>query len=110
MKLPLVMLVLLAISVPTMADRYINSGYGNSGHGNNSGNNSGGNADVVVAMPPEVWTQGSRNSQPACQRCCIYENQSYTEGAVLKSEGVLLQCVRDEQSLGTNNLIWRIVK
>lgn len=106
MKLRLAVLLLLAISAPTMAERYINSG-----HGNSNGNNSGGNTDVIVDLPPEVWTQGnSNNSQPPCQRCCIYENRSYTEGAVLKSEGVLLQCVRDEQSLGTNNLIWRIVK
>jgi len=105
MNLRLAMLLLLAISAPTMAERYISNG-----HGNNNGNNGGGNAAVVVDMPPEGRTQGSRNSQPPCQRCCIYENKSYTEGAVLKSEGVLLQCVRDEQSLGTNNLIWRIVK
>lgn len=102
MKLHWAVLLLLAVSAPTMADRYISSG-----HGNNGG---GGNTDVVVDMPPEVWTQGSRDSQTPCQRCCIYENRSYTEGAVLKSEGVLLQCARDPQSLGTNNLIWRIVK
>ncbi|MFK8257093.1 YnjH family protein [Erwinia sp. AnSW2-5] len=101
MKLRLAMLLLLAISAPTMAERYTSNGHGN---------NNGGNTDVVVDLPPEVWTQGSGNSQPPCQRCCIYENRSYTEGAVLKSEGVLLQCARDEQSLGTNNLIWRIVK
>ncbi|GLR09175.1 hypothetical protein COO59_03115 [Mixta theicola] len=81
-------------------------------HDYNSGNNqSGMNSDVVVDMPPEVWTQGQNRSQnPPCLRCCIYENRSYTEGAVVKAEGVLLQCVRDEKSLGTNNLIWRIVK
>ncbi|MTD25730.1 YnjH family protein [Erwinia sorbitola] len=105
MKLHLAVLLLLAISAPTMAERYINSG-----HGNNGGNNGGGNTDVVVDMPPEVWTQGNSNNQQPCQRCCVYENRSYTEGAVLKTEGVLLQCARDEQSLGTNNLIWRIVK
>jgi hypothetical protein len=67
------------------------------------------NADVVVDMPPEVWTQG-QNRQPNCLQCCIFENRNYTEGAVVKSEGVLLQCARDERSVGTNNLIWKIVK
>jgi len=80
----------------------------NSGQGDES---SGINNDVVVDLPPEVWTQGQNRSQnPPCLRCCTYENRSYSEGAVVKAEGVLLQCVRDEKSLGTNNLIWRIVK
>jgi hypothetical protein len=104
MKRYLAVALLLTLSSSAMAERYISSGQG---HG---GNSSGGNTDVVVDMPPEVWTQGRNNNQSSCQNCCIYENQSYTEGAVLKSEGVLLQCARDPQSLGTNNLIWRIVK
>jgi len=70
--------------------------------------NTGGSADVVVDMPPEVWTQG-QNSTPSCQQCCIFENRNYSEGAVVKSEGVLLQCARDEKVLGTNPLIWKIV-
>lgn len=108
MKMHLALALLLAVSSSAMAERYISTGQG---HGNSGGNNDNGgaNADVVVDMPPEVWTQGQNNSQP-CNRCCIYENRNYTEGAVLKSEGVLLQCARDPQSLGTNNLIWRIVK
>ncbi|WP_130835158.1 YnjH family protein [[Erwinia] mediterraneensis] len=65
--------------------------------------------DVMVEMPAEVWSQG-QNRQVNCPRCCIYENRSYTEGAVVRAEGVLLQCARDEQSLGTNNLIWKIVR
>jgi len=100
MKLHLSLILLIGISSTAMAERYISSGHGNSS----------GNTDVVVDMPPEVWTQGQNQNQSPCQRCCIYENHSYTEGAVLKSEGVLLQCARDPQSLGTNNLIWRIVK
>ncbi|SFN28952.1 Protein of unknown function [Candidatus Pantoea varia] len=71
--------------------------------------NSGGNTDVVVDIPPEAWSQAERR-QPDCLRCCIFENRNYTEGAVVKSEGVLLQCTRDEHSIGTNNLIWKIVK
>lgn len=70
---------------------------------------SGGSADVVVDMPPEVWTQ-NQNNAPSCQQCCIFENRNYSEGAVVKSEGVLLQCARDEKVLGTNPLIWKIVK
>lgn len=69
----------------------------------------GGNTDVVVDLPPEAWTQG-QNRQPNCLKCCIFDNRNYTEGAVVKSEGVLLQCARDEQSIGTNNLIWKIIK
>ncbi|WP_312045402.1 YnjH family protein [Erwinia sp.] len=69
----------------------------------------GANADVMVDMPPEVWTQG-QNNQPPCLRCCTYQNRSYTEGSVVKMEGVLLQCSRDEKSYGTNNLIWQTVK
>lgn len=65
--------------------------------------------DVMVEMPAEVWSQG-QHRQASCQRCCIYDNRSYTEGAVVKAEGVLLQCTRDEQSLGTNNLIWKIIR
>ncbi|RPE03157.1 DUF1496 domain-containing protein [Candidatus Pantoea deserta] len=71
--------------------------------------NAGGNADVVVDMPPEVWTQG-QNRAPDCQQCCIFDNRVYSEGAVVKSEGVLLQCARDEKVLGTNPLIWKIVQ
>lgn len=83
-----------------------NRDYDNEGESTRSGNT---NADVVVDMPPEVWTQG-QNNQPPCLRCCSYQNRSYTEGSVVKMEGVLLQCVRDEKSFGTNNLIWQTVK
>lgn len=108
MKMHLVLALLLTVSTPALAERYSSSGQY---PGNSSATDNGGSrTDVVVDMPPEVWTQGQNNNQPACNRCCIYENRSYSEGAVLKSEGVLLQCARDPQSLGTNNLIWRIVK
>ncbi|MDF7658432.1 YnjH family protein [Erwiniaceae bacterium L1_54_6] len=69
-----------------------------------------GNTDVVVDMPPEVWTQGQNNQQSNCMQCCTYENRSYSEGAVVKAEGVLLQCSRDEKVMGTNPLIWKIIK
>ncbi|MBP2166913.1 hypothetical protein J2125_000105 [Erwinia toletana] len=71
----------------------------------------GGNTDVVVDLPPEVWTQGNSNQQnQPCARCCTYGNQNYSEGSVIKQEGVLLQCARDKASLGTNNLIWQMIK
>ena len=69
-----------------------------------------GNTDVVVDMPPEVWTQGQNNQQSNCLQCCTFENRSYSEGAVVKAEGVLLQCGRDEKVMGTNPLIWKIIK
>lgn len=65
--------------------------------------------DVEVSVPPEVFSSGGQNAQP-CSQCCIYENQNYTEGAVIKAEGVLLQCQRDEKTLSTNPLVWRRVR
>ncbi|WP_338564286.1 DUF1496 domain-containing protein [Erwinia sp. E_sp_B04_7] len=84
------------------------SGHDND-YGNGNGNTSGSNTDVVVDLPPEVWTQG-QNRQAPCQTCCTYQNRSYTEGSVVRMEGVLLQCARDEKSWGTNTLIWKTVK
>ncbi|WP_448117842.1 DUF1496 domain-containing protein, partial [Streptococcus agalactiae] len=37
---------------------------------------------------------------------CVYQNQNYSEGAVLKVEGEVLQCVREPNTIGTNPLIW----
>lgn len=71
----------------------------------------GGDTDVVVNLPAEAWTQGNNSqSAPPCARCCTYGNQNYTEGAVIKAVGVLLQCTRDKTSLGTNNLLWQVLK
>lgn len=74
----------------------------------------GANADrhfpgVEVDVPPEVFTHGGQRTQ-ACSACCIYENKNYSEGAVLKVEGVLLQCQRDSHTVSTNPLVWRRVK
>ncbi|MCK7449757.1 DUF1496 domain-containing protein [Enterobacter chengduensis] len=66
---------------------------------------------VEVNVPPEVFSSSGQNQtvQP-CNQCCIYQNQNYSEGAVVKAEGVLLQCQRDERAISTNPLVWRRVK
>lgn len=65
--------------------------------------------DVQVNVPPEVFSSGGQRAQPYNQ-CCIYQDQNYSEGAVIKADGVLLQCQRDEKTLSTNPLVWRRVK
>lgn len=64
---------------------------------------------VEVNVPPEVFSTGGQRVQP-CLQCCIYQDQYYSEGAVIKVEGVLLQCQRDEKTISTNPLVWRRVK
>ncbi|WES70247.1 YnjH family protein [Superficieibacter sp. HKU1] len=65
--------------------------------------------DVEVNVPPEVFSSSGQRAQP-CNQCCIYQDQNYSEGAVIKTEGVLLQCQRDEKTLSTHPLVWRRVK
>lgn len=65
--------------------------------------------DVEVNVPPEVFSSGGQRAQP-CNQCCIYQDQNYSEGAVVKADGVLLQCQRDERAISTNPLVWRRVK
>ncbi|MEC5341614.1 DUF1496 domain-containing protein [Brenneria populi] len=71
-----------------------------------------GGTDIVVPVPAEVWNAGSaaRGQNSDCPRCCVYENRRYSEGAVLKVDGAVLQCVRDKQTVGTNDLIWQPLK
>ncbi|SCC40059.1 DUF1496 domain-containing protein [Kosakonia oryziphila] len=66
---------------------------------------------IEVNVPPEVFSSGgqTQTTQP-CIQCCVYGNQNYSEGAVVKAEGVLLQCQRDEHAISTNPLVWRRVK
>jgi hypothetical protein len=69
-----------------------------------------GDVDVVVPVSPEIWgaakTAAAQPTAQPCSRCCIYQDQNYSEGAVLKVEGEALQCVRDPNVVGTNPLIW----
>ena len=65
--------------------------------------------DVEVIVPPEVFSSGGQSAQP-CTQCCVYQDQNYSEGAVIKAEGILLQCQRDDKTLSTNPLVWRRVK
>ena len=45
--------------------------------------------DVEVNVPPEVFSSSGQRAQP-CNQCCIYQDQNYSEGAVVKADGVLL--------------------
>ncbi len=64
---------------------------------------------LEVNVPPEVFSSGGQSAQP-CTQCCVYQDQNYSEGAVIKAEGILLQCQRDDKTLSTNPLVWRRVK
>lgn len=65
--------------------------------------------DVEVEVP--VDSLNSPQQRPVnCTRCCLFEDRSYSEGAVIKSEGVLLQCQREQGTVGTNPLVWRRVR
>ncbi len=71
-----------------------------------------GGIDVVVPVSPGLTT-GTGNAAPSvppCSRCCVYQNQYYSEGAVVNAEGVVLQCRQNENVTGTNNLRWEILK
>lgn len=68
----------------------------------------GGNIDVVVPMPNTG--DGNRANRVNCSRCCLYQDSYYSEGAVVSSDGFLLQCQADSQVLSTNNLRWVILK
>ncbi|WP_437890089.1 DUF1496 domain-containing protein [Phytobacter sp. V91] len=66
--------------------------------------------DVQVNVPAEVFSSGGQQTAPSCNQCCIYEGRNYSEGAVVKMEGVLLQCGRDERTISTHPLAWRRIK
>lgn len=66
-------------------------------------------SNVDVSVPPEVFSSGGQRAQ-SCNQCCIYQDQNYSEGAVVKADGVMLQCQRDPQAISTNPLVWRRVR
>ena len=68
----------------------------------------GGNVDAMVSL--DGWSGAGSSRTPPCSRCCIYQNENYSEGALLKVDGGTLQCTRDPQVVGTNDLIWLRVK
>jgi len=74
--------------------------------------NVGNGADVVVPLPPQIWENSGNNTNtaPTCSSCCIYNNQVYTEGAMVTADSVVLQCSRDPQVVGTNELRWEVLK
>lgn len=74
--------------------------------------NIGNGTDVVVPLPPQIWENSgnNNNSAPTCHNCCIYNNQSYSEGAVVTADSAVLQCSRDPNVVGTNGLKWEVLK
>lgn len=69
------------------------------------------NIDMVIT--PSVWHKKDDrlnfNNNNLCPPCCVYKNHNYSEGAILKVDGGVLQCVRDQNVVGTNPLIWKLV-
>lgn len=65
--------------------------------------------EVKLDVPAEVFARGGQKALP-CSRCCVYDNSSYSEGAIIKVEGTLLQCQREAGTTGTNPLIWQRIK
>ena len=68
-------------------------------------------SQVEVNVPPEVFSN-NMNNQPVqpCSQCCTYQDQNYSEGSIIKVEGVLLQCLRNEKVISTNPLVWKRIK
>ncbi|TSJ51962.1 DUF1496 domain-containing protein [Atlantibacter subterranea] len=89
MKMVLAAALALTMALPAAADRY--------------------RPDVDVNVPAEVFSSGGQRAQH-CNQCCVYQDQNYSEGAVIKAEGVLLQCQRDDKTISTHPLVWRRVK
>lgn len=64
--------------------------------------------DIELTLPPEILINSERRTQP-CNQCCIDQNMYYSEGAIIKRAGILLQCQHDRERLSTHPLIWRRV-
>ncbi len=62
--------------------------------------------DVEVNVPPEVFSSvGSQRD--GSRGLAFIRIKIILEGAVIKAEGILLQCQRDDKTLSTNPLVWR---
>lgn len=50
-----------------------------------------GDVDVVLPVSPEIWGAAKSGDNPPsaqpCSRCCVYQNQNYSEGRCSKSKG-----------------------
>ncbi|MCI4184386.1 YnjH family protein [Dickeya dianthicola] len=103
-------------TVITQGNPVVLPGNTSGNHGTVSTTQGSTNTEVVVPVPPQViWGNGNggnaqRETQVNCMSCCVHQNRNYSEGSVVRAEGVLLQCQRDKGNLGTNNLVWRIIK
>ncbi|QUI98497.1 DUF1496 domain-containing protein [Salmonella enterica subsp. enterica] len=53
--------------------------------------------NIQVNVPPEVSAHARSIIPAQPDQCCVCGDQEYSEGAVIKVEGVLLQCQRDEK-------------
>lgn len=95
----LISVALMFSAIPALANPH-HDGWGN---GRDS------QPDIGVSVPPEVFTSSGQQRATPCNQCCIYQNQNYSEGSVVKAEEVLLQCQRDDKAYGTNPLVWRRV-
>ncbi|MBK4714221.1 MULTISPECIES: DUF1496 domain-containing protein [Tenebrionibacter/Tenebrionicola group] len=64
---------------------------------------------IELNVAPELFNHRGQRAQP-CNRCCVYQDQNYSQGAVIRVGSVLLQCQRDEKTVGTNPLLWRRIR
>ncbi|MBW6055200.1 DUF1496 domain-containing protein [Escherichia coli] len=65
---------------------------------------------MEVNVPPEVFSSGRAVSCSPVLSAAFIRDKNYSEGAVIKAEGILLQCQRDDKTLSTNPLVWRRVE
>ncbi|WPM85854.1 DUF1496 domain-containing protein [Apirhabdus apintestini] len=63
---------------------------------------------IDVDVPPEAFAPSQRHAT-SCLRCCVYQDRYYSEGAVIKMEGVLLQCRKDDRVVGNKPPVWQLL-
>ncbi len=70
----------------------------------------GGGSSARVEIDTNQWLSARQEETIPWQginRICFYNNQRYSEGAILKTGTVLMQCIRDKNSIGNGPLIWK---